>query len=83
MVVGRMATQKYRIRYKDGRTQEVEANSTQTTKEFIYFEKGGDWVLQVAAGSVESFGLADIPEPEFPEVEVTETQRSGRGHGFS
>jgi hypothetical protein len=78
-----MATQKYKIRYKDKRTQEVQADSTKTTKEFIYFGKDGNWVLQVAADSVESFGLADIPEPEFPEVEVTEMQRSGRGHGFS
>lgn len=58
-----MALKKYKIKYKDGRTQEIEANSTRTTKEFIYFEKDGDWIHQVAADSVEGVGLADIPEP--------------------
>jgi hypothetical protein len=70
-----VALKKYRITYKDGRTQEVEANSTRTTKEFIYFEKDGDWIHRVAADSVESFGLADIPEPELPEIEQAEFQR--------
>ena len=57
------AIKQYKIRYKDGRTQEVEASSYRTTKEFIYFEKDGDWVHQVAADSVETVGMADIPEP--------------------
>jgi hypothetical protein len=74
---------KYKIRYKDGRTQEVEAESTRTSPEFIYFQKDGTWVHQVAAGSVESVGLAEVADPETPEVEVSELQRSGRGHGFN
>jgi hypothetical protein len=60
------APQLYKIRYKDGRTQEVTAGSTRTTKEFIYFEKDGNWVLQVAADSVESFGLAEVGDPSKP-----------------
>jgi hypothetical protein len=61
-----MALRQYKIKYKDGRTQEVEASSSKTTTEFIYFEKDGEWALQVAASSVESVGNADIPEARKP-----------------
>jgi hypothetical protein len=59
----------YRITYKDGRIQEVEASSTRTTKEFIYFDDDGDWLLQVAADSVESVSGADVPRPVRPGAE--------------
>jgi hypothetical protein len=54
---------KYKVRFKDGSTQEVEAETTRTTSEFVYFQRNGEWIHQVAAGLVESVGLADIPEP--------------------
>lgn len=60
------ALKKYRITYKDGRTREVEANSTRTTKDFIYFQKDGNWIDQVAADSVESVGLAELPMASKP-----------------
>lgn len=65
-----MTLKQYKIRYQDGRTQEVEANSTQTTKEFIYFERDGEWIHQVAADSVETVGMADIAEPRKPAPKV-------------
>jgi hypothetical protein len=57
---------RYRITYKDGRIQEVEASSTRTTKEFIYFDDEGDWLLQVATDSVESVSGGDVPKPVRP-----------------
>jgi hypothetical protein len=57
---------RYRITYKDGRIQEVEASPTRTTREFIYFDDDGDLLLQVATDSVESVSGADVPEPVRP-----------------
>jgi hypothetical protein len=64
----------YRITYKDGRIQEVEASSIRTTKEFIYFGDDGDWLLQVAADSVESVSGTDVPRPVRPGVEQSEAR---------
>jgi hypothetical protein len=64
-----MGLYRYRITYKDGRIQEVEASSTRTTKEFIYFDDDGDWLLQVAADSVESVTGGDVPRPVRPGAE--------------
>jgi len=62
---------RYRITYKDGRVQEVEASSTRTTKEFIYFDDD-DWLLQIATHSVESVSGGDVPEPVRPRAERSE-----------
>ena len=67
-----MGLYRHRIIYKDGRVQEVEATSTRTTKEFIYFDDDGDWLLQVATDSVESVSGADVPEPVRPRAERSE-----------
>ena len=66
---------RYRITYKDGRIQEVEASSTRTTKEFIYFEDDGDWLLQVTTDSVESVSGADVAGPVRPGAEQSEMRR--------
>jgi hypothetical protein len=34
----------YKIRYKDGRVQAVTADKYTTSKDFIYFDRGGSWV---------------------------------------
>jgi hypothetical protein len=61
-----MGLYRHRIIYKDGRVQEVEATSARTTKEFIYFDDDGDWLLQVATDSVESVSGGDVPMPVRP-----------------
>lgn len=73
----------YKIRYKDGPVQTLTADKCTTANDFILFDKGGDRIHQVATPEVESVGLAEIPDPEMPQMEVAEVQRSGRGHGFS
>ena len=45
-----MASTTYRIRYKDGRTQEVEADKAAPAGDFIYFDKGGNIVFARRVG---------------------------------
>ena len=59
-------TKTYRISYKDGRTQELQASGARVNGTFIYFEKDGTWVHHVAAESVESFGHSEIAEAKQP-----------------
>jgi hypothetical protein len=78
-----MAAQKYKIRYKDSRTQGVTANTYGRHGDRYVFTLDGNEVLNLAADVVESIAYADIPEPELPEVEVATMTRSGTVRGFS
>lgn len=67
----------YRIRYKDSRSHTVEADSYQYRDRVNQYEfmRDDQKILTVSADSVESVGLADIPDAEPPEWEVGELRR--------
>jgi hypothetical protein len=76
--------QKYRLTYHNGRTQVFEADKYGAYGDNWVFTSGNREVLSVTRKDLESIALADaVPEAELPEVEVSEVQRSGRGHGFN
>jgi hypothetical protein len=59
----------YKIRYKDGRTQAIKADKYSHAREegLIYFSRGGEHIFTVAASTVESVGLVELPDPEHPD----------------
>lgn len=58
-----MATE-FRISYRDGRTQRVEADNHGVYGDFIVFSRDRKDILRIAAKDVESVAHADVPEPE-------------------
>lgn len=76
-VWGALKMPQYKIRYKDGRSHVVEADKYQyrTGVNQYEFTRSNKHVLTISGDRVESVGLADIPDPEAPEVEVSELRR--------
>jgi hypothetical protein len=54
----------YRVTYKDGRTQEVEADTYGRHGDRFVFTFDGREILTVAADSTESIASADVPAAE-------------------
>lgn len=54
----------YRVTYRDGRTQEVEADTYGRHGDRFVFTFDGREILTVAADSTESIASADVPEAE-------------------
>ena len=58
----------YKIRYKDTRTQEVAAAKYVEHGDSFVFVRGGKDVFSVSRKQIESVGLADIPDPDYPDT---------------
>jgi hypothetical protein len=54
----------YRVTYKDGRTQEVEADSYGRHGDRYVFIHDRNEILDLAADVVESIATSDVPEAE-------------------
>jgi hypothetical protein len=62
-----MELKKHRIRYKDGRVVEVDAEKMDVSGAFVrVLGEGGVVLHRYDADSVESFGFAEIPEARKP-----------------
>ncbi|HUY45525.1 MAG TPA: hypothetical protein VMV92_07345 [Streptosporangiaceae bacterium] len=53
----------FKIRYRDGRTQPVTADSYGAYGDFFVFSRDKRDILSVATKDVESVGEADVPDP--------------------
>ena len=59
-----MATQEFRLRYKDGRVQTVTAATYgRHGDRYVFTREDRKEVLNVAADVVESIAFADVPDP--------------------
>jgi hypothetical protein len=56
----------YKVRYKDGRTRTVPADKYARYDGAYVFDRGGEDILTIDDGIVESVGLADLPDAESP-----------------
>jgi hypothetical protein len=54
----------YKIKYRDGRTQRVEADSHGVYGDFICFSRDRKDILRIAKDEVESVAHANVPDPE-------------------
>jgi hypothetical protein len=66
----------YRVTYKDGRVQEVEADTYGRHGDRYVFTHDRGEILNLAAYVVESIAFADVPEAELPQVEAGEPRRT-------
>jgi hypothetical protein len=70
------------VTYRNGGTQIVPADTFGSNGDYWLFTRNGVENL-ISKKDVMSVMEADIPEPEMPEVQVSEMTRPSRGHGFS
>ena len=56
----------YKVRYKDGRTRTVPADKYSRYDGAYVFDRGGEDILTIDDATVESVGLADLPDAEAP-----------------
>jgi len=67
-----------KVRYHDGRMQVLEADRYDSQTGYWRFSRDDQEIALIAKKSVESITNDDVPDPEFPEVEVTEMRRAPR-----
>ena len=67
-----------KVRYHDGRMQVLEADRYDSQTDYWRFSRDDQEIALIAKKSVESITNDDVPDPEFPAVEVTEMRHAPR-----
>ena len=67
-----------KVRYHDGRMQVLEADRYESQTDYWRFTRDDQEIALIAKQSVESITNNDVPDPELPEVEITEMHRAPR-----